>query len=148
MFAFMSVTKALTDENRVRMLMALHQKELCVCQITALLDLAPSTTSKHLSILRQARLIESRKHGKWVYYAPANPATASVVVQQALGWVVQSLAAAPQILADTTRLQRMLAEEQRLCPDVPEGQGHELCHSPALHSLDIDDEEESPPTAV
>ena len=148
MFAFMCVTKALTDENRVRMLMALHQQELCVCQITALFDLAPSTTSKHLSILRQARLIESRKHGKWVYYAPANPATASVVVQQALSWVVQSLADVPQIVADTTRLQRMLAEEQRLYPDAPEGQGYGLCHSAALHSLVVVEDEEGATTKM
>ncbi|WP_027187508.1 ArsR/SmtB family transcription factor [Desulfovibrio cuneatus] len=148
MFAFMFVTKALTDENRVRMLMALHQQELCVCQITALLDLAPSTTSKHLSILRQARLIESRKHGKWVYYAPVNPATAPAYIQQALNWVVQSLEATPQIEADRTRLQRMLAEEQRLCPDAPEGQGRELCHSLAIHSLAADAEEDDAITII
>ena len=142
MFTFMLVTKALTDENRVRMLMALRQQELCVCQITALLDLAPSTTSKHLSILRQARLIESRKHGKWVYYAPANPETAPAFIQQALAWVAQSLEATPQIVADRTRLQRMLEEEQRLCPDALDDQGREICHSLAIHSLVAAEEEE------
>ena len=148
MFHFMTTVRALTDENRVRILSALRGQELCVCQVTGLLDLAPSTTSKHLSILRQARLIESRKHGKWVYYAPANPATASVVVQQALSWVVQSLAAAPQIVADIARLQRMLAEEQRLYPDAPEGQGYGLCHSAALHSLVVVEDEEGATTKM
>jgi len=42
-------------------LMTLTGGELCVCQIVELLQLAPSTTSKHMSILRQARLVESRK---------------------------------------------------------------------------------------
>jgi transcription termination factor Rho len=41
--------------------MTLTGGELCVCQIVELLQLAPSTTSKHMSILRQARLVESRK---------------------------------------------------------------------------------------
>jgi len=51
---FMKVTKALADPNRVRMLLALREQELCACQITELFGLAPSTMSKHLSILYQA----------------------------------------------------------------------------------------------
>ena len=42
---FLNITKALADENRVRTLLALRQGELCVCQITELLALAPSTVS-------------------------------------------------------------------------------------------------------
>jgi ArsR family transcriptional regulator len=52
---FMNITKALADENRVRTLLALRKGELCVCQTTEL-GLAPSTVSKHLSILYQAGL--------------------------------------------------------------------------------------------
>ena len=61
MFEFLNITKALAEENRVRILMALEVEELCVCQITELLELAPSTVSKHMSVLRQARLVEGRK---------------------------------------------------------------------------------------
>ncbi len=64
----MDILKALADENRVRALRALQGGELCVCRLIALLDLAPSTVSKHLSILRAARLVESRKDGRWLYY--------------------------------------------------------------------------------
>lgn len=64
----MAILKALADENRVRILAALNAGELCVCQIVELLQLAPSTTSKHMSILRQARLVDSRKEGRWMYY--------------------------------------------------------------------------------
>jgi len=66
----MDVLKALADENRLRALRALQGGELCVCRLIALLDLAPSTVSKHLSILRAARLVESRKEGRWLYYRP------------------------------------------------------------------------------
>ena len=66
---FMAIVKALADENRVRALMALRERELCVCEIIELLGLAPSTVSKHLSILYQAGLLESRKDGRWVYYS-------------------------------------------------------------------------------
>ena len=65
---FMRITKALADENRVRMLLMLKGGELCVCQITELFGLAPSTISKHLSILYQAGLAESRKDGRWIYF--------------------------------------------------------------------------------
>jgi DNA-binding transcriptional ArsR family regulator len=64
----MDVLKALADETRLRALCALRNGELCVCQLIALLDLSPSTVSKHLSILRSARLVESRKDGRWMYY--------------------------------------------------------------------------------
>jgi ArsR family transcriptional regulator, arsenate/arsenite/antimonite-responsive transcriptional repressor len=67
----MAVIKALADENRVRILMALRPKELCVCQIVELLGLAPSTVSKHMAILKQARLVDSRKEGRWMFYRMA-----------------------------------------------------------------------------
>jgi DNA-binding transcriptional ArsR family regulator len=51
----LSITKALSDENRVRILIALSHGELCVCQVIELMKLAPSTVSKHMSILKQAR---------------------------------------------------------------------------------------------
>lgn len=64
----MDMLKALADENRMRLLVALRGGERCVCQLIALLNLAPSTVSKHLSILRAARLVESRKEERWMYY--------------------------------------------------------------------------------
>ncbi len=66
---FLTVTKALSDEGRVRALMALTGGELCVCQIIELLELAPSTVSKHMAILHQAGLVETRKDGRWIYYS-------------------------------------------------------------------------------
>jgi len=68
MNSYTAITKALSDPHRVRALMALRRGELCLCQLIDLFALAPSTVSKHLSILKQAGLVESRKDGKWVYY--------------------------------------------------------------------------------
>ncbi len=62
------VFKALGDKNRVRILKMLEHKHLCVCEMTAVLGLAASTTSKHLSILKEAGLIFEQKEGKWVNY--------------------------------------------------------------------------------
>src|SRR5512137_1434832 len=65
---FIAIAKAVSDSHRVRALCALRGGELCVCQIIALLGLAPSTVSKHLAVLRSARLVDSRKEGRWIYY--------------------------------------------------------------------------------
>ena len=88
---FMSITRALADPNRVRILLALRRGELCVCQITELFGLAFSTVSKHLSILHHAGLIQSRKSERWVYYRLPDK-SAPVAVREALDWVKKSLA--------------------------------------------------------
>jgi len=65
---FIKIFKALSDKNRVRIVKMLEGKELCVCEITEILNLAPSTVSKHLSILKDANLILDTKVGKWVNF--------------------------------------------------------------------------------
>ena len=62
------VFKALSDSNRIRILKMLEVRPLCVCEITNVLQLAASTVSKHLSILRDVDLIDDEKDGKWVNY--------------------------------------------------------------------------------
>lgn len=104
----LAITKALADEKRLRMLLALRGRELCLCQLTAVVDLAPSTTSKHMSILRQAGLVEARKSGRWVYYRLASQ-SASPAVRNALAWVESSLSEDPCIQADVKQLQHILA---------------------------------------
>jgi ArsR family transcriptional regulator len=104
---FMAVTKALSDPNRVRILLALRKGELCVCQITELFGFAPSTVSKHLSILQQAGLVQSRKSERWVYYRLADKST-PVAVREALDWVHKSLAKTDETKADAKKLKEIL----------------------------------------
>ena len=104
---FMNITKALSDPTRVRVLLALRRHELCVCQIGELAGLAPSTISKHLSILHNAGLIESRKTERWVYYRLPGK-NAPVAVREALDWVQKSLAATPEAVADQKKLKQLL----------------------------------------
>jgi len=103
---FMSVAKALADENRVRTLLFLRGGELCVCQIIEMLGLAPSTVSKHMAVLHQAGLVESRKEGRWIYYCLAERG-ASPCVREAIRWVEKCLAADPQVLQDAKRLAKV-----------------------------------------
>jgi len=68
------VFKALSDSNRIRIVEMITDKAMCVCEITTVLGLATSTVSKHLSILRDAGIIEDEKDGKWVNYRLKSPA--------------------------------------------------------------------------
>jgi arsenate reductase/ArsR family transcriptional regulator len=61
--------KAVGDPTRTRILKLLEDGGLCVCQVQAVLGLAPSTVSKHLTILKIAGLVEDRRDGKWIEYA-------------------------------------------------------------------------------
>jgi DNA-binding transcriptional ArsR family regulator len=104
---FMAITKALSDPNRVRILLVLRGGELCVCQITELFGFAPSTVSKHLSILHHAHLILSRKSERWVYYRLPEK-SAPVAVRWAIEWTHQSLAKTDEAAADAKKLKRIL----------------------------------------
>ena len=116
---FLSLTKALADANRLRVLCALHGRELCVCQITEFLRLAPSTVSKHMSILHQARLVDSRKEGRWIYYRLAGN-DAAEPVRDALTWTVASLSSARRIREDAKVLKQILkCDPETLCRKQP-----------------------------
>ncbi len=104
---FLAVTKALSDENRVRMLLVLRDREVCLCQLAEFIGLALSTASKHMSILRQAGLVETRKDGRWHYYRLAGPEAAPPVVE-ALRWVQKALGGTSQARPDLERLPEAL----------------------------------------
>jgi ArsR family transcriptional regulator len=65
---FIRVMKALSDPNRVKVIKMLQQKEMCVCEIQFALGLAQPTVSKHLKLLEEAGLVQSKKAGLWVNY--------------------------------------------------------------------------------
>lgn len=110
---FTNVIKAIGDQNRLRAIMALRNGELCVCQIVELLQLAHSTVSKHMSILKQSGLVISRKKGRWVYYSLCDGHEGSVVSKQALQWIRETISKDQTVLDDEQRLEVIL----RMDPD-------------------------------
>lgn len=104
----MGVTKALADLQRVRILMLLRPGELCVCQIIEVLELAPSTVSKHLSILNAAGLVDSRKQGRWGYYRLPEGAEGGFV-RPVLKWVGEALKNDEMIEQDAKKLRAVVA---------------------------------------
>ena len=112
---FLSVAKAISDETRARIVMFLRSGELCVCQIVDVLDLPPSTVSKHMAILMQAGLVDLRKDGRWRYYRLAGQDD-PLPVQSALEWVHAALDGSPVVLEDARRLKAALGKDiKTLC---------------------------------
>jgi DNA-binding transcriptional ArsR family regulator len=113
------ITKALSDIQRIRILMMLRVGELCVCQIIAVLGLAPSTVSKHLSILSAADLVVSRKEGRWAHYRLPDGVTLKAV-KPLLKWLDESLKEDDSLAQNQRKLQavldcppRLISESQR-----------------------------------
>jgi len=111
----MNIAKAISDQNRVRALMALlNHRELCVCQIIEFLGLAPSTVSKHMFILKIAGFIEGRKDGVWIYYRIIN--SLSPAAKGALKWINSSLSEDEFIKKDLARLEQIIKiDQEKLC---------------------------------
>jgi len=117
---YLAITKALSDATRVRLLCALRGGELCVCQLIELVRLAPSTVSKHLSVLYQAGLVESRKRGRWVHYSiPVEPTDhfCAAVLESTF----KELEGDPVIVGDEERLEKIKnIDVEELCQRTDE----------------------------
>jgi len=115
MRAALRITKALADLQRVRILMMLQAGELCVCQIVEVLGLAPSTVSKHLSILSAAGLVASRKEGRWAYYRLPEGADGAFA-RPVLKWLGAALKNGDATAQDAKKLRAVLAcDTENLC---------------------------------
>ena len=79
-----AIARALGHPARLRAVAVLRTGELCVCQITEILKLAPSTVSAHLKDLKQAGLIAERKDGRWVHIGLTTDAGVRAVVDATL----------------------------------------------------------------
>ncbi len=111
----LAITKALADENRVRMLLLLQGGELCVCQMIEVFGLAASTTSKHLSILFEAKLLNMRRDGRWTYYSPVGR-TAPPAAREAIRWLQKALVDDLRVQEDRVRLKQVLKiDPSELC---------------------------------
>jgi ArsR family transcriptional regulator len=70
---YTEVFKALSNETRLSILVILNQQELCVCQIEDFLKLSQVRVSRHLTILKSARLVKFRREGLHIYYSIIKP---------------------------------------------------------------------------
>lgn len=71
--------KTFGDSTRIKILYVLHEGELCVCDIAAMLGMTQSAISHQLRVLRQNRLIRSRRDGKNIYYSLADEHVRTII---------------------------------------------------------------------
>jgi ArsR family transcriptional regulator len=106
------VFKALSDINRLRILKALQSKVLCVCEIRELVELANSTVSQHLKILKESGFIIEQKDGKWVNYL-INPRTSDPRVNSILASLDFWINDEKTIIKDKIKVQEL--DRNKLC---------------------------------
>jgi len=94
------IHKALAHPVRVRIVAMLRGGEVCVCQLNAVIGLAPSTISAHLGELKEAGLVAERKAGRWVHYRLAGEGGGAA----ALDALWPALANDAQVAADSALL--------------------------------------------
>jgi arsenate reductase/ArsR family transcriptional regulator len=100
--------KAAGDPTRTRILKLLEGGPLCVCQVQAVLALAPSTVSKHLTLLRAAGLVTDRRDGRWIHYALATEER-NPYARDVLALLRGPLDREPRVLEDRRRLREVKA---------------------------------------
>jgi ArsR family transcriptional regulator len=106
------IFKAFSDPNRLRILKMLEKKPLCVCEITSILNLATSTVSKHLYLLREAGLIVDEKDGKWVNYR-LNPEPDQIYIPEMLNLLSTWLPDDKVIAADREKMRT--TDRNKIC---------------------------------
>jgi arsenate reductase/ArsR family transcriptional regulator len=99
----LAATRALAHPARLRILSMLRTGELCVCQITEVLGLAPSTVSAHLRELKLGRLITERKQGRWVHMALSGAEAAAPWITCALDQLEDD----PQVAVDDRLIEEL-----------------------------------------
>jgi ArsR family transcriptional regulator len=101
--ATVDALKALAHPVRLRTLAMLRGGELCLCQMTAVLDLAASTVSAHLADLKRAGLVGERKDGRWVFHRLDEDDAAQALLDP----VWKAIAGDPQVEADARLLREL-----------------------------------------
>ncbi len=103
----LKIFKALSDSTRLRIMMLLLEKELCVCELESVLNMEQSRISHALRTLRYAELIDERREGRWVFYETARELSDTLT-----SYLKESAADNRQALDDRERAARLLESDE------------------------------------
>ena len=97
--------RALGDRNRFRIVASLlNRKELCVCQIHEWLGVSGATASNHLNALGKAKIVKSRKDGRWVHYSLDQK---DEDLNTLMKWIERKISEDSELLEDLKRLEKV-----------------------------------------
>jgi ArsR family transcriptional regulator len=104
------VFKALADKNRLRILKMLQYKKMCVCELSAALAITRPSVSRHLSLMKDAGLVQDERNGQWIDYSLCKETInvyASVIQSHLNEWVNDD----PAIKDDVKKIKTLHREE-------------------------------------
>ncbi len=81
MYDLAELFKNFSDSTRIRILFALFEEEVCVCDLAEALSMTQSAVSHQLRILKQSKLVKSRRDGKCIYYSLADDHVRTIIAQ-------------------------------------------------------------------
>ncbi len=104
------VFKALGDRNRLRILKMLQQKKMCVCELSAALEITRPSVSRHLGLLKDAGLVQDERNGQWIDYSLGEEKIndyASVIQSHLNKWINDD----PKVKEDIKKIKKLNREE-------------------------------------
>jgi ArsR family transcriptional regulator len=108
----LKVFKALSDATRLRLVLLLMERDLCVCELVFILKMEQSRISHQLRVLRDADLVEDVREGRWMIYRI--PGEARGLLEAILeGELKFRFGVSPEIQADSQRLEACIKENIR-----------------------------------
>jgi ArsR family transcriptional regulator len=118
------IFKALADPNRLRITLLLRRRELCVCELMAVLGMEQSRVSHHMRVLREAGIAEDVREGRWIIYRI--PAEARDLVDSLFaGALCEHIEEAAEVSQDAVRLEACIKDNLRgrVCETRPHPEG-------------------------
>jgi ArsR family transcriptional regulator len=119
------VFKALADPTRLRIMLLLRRRELCVCELMHILEMEQSRVSHHMRVLRDAGIAEDVRQGRWILYRVPEEAQ-GIVGELFAGELRDRIDATAEAAADAIKLEACIRENLRgrVCEagPLPEGQ--------------------------
>ncbi len=112
-----NIFKLLSDETRLRILVLLYQQDLCVCQLSGILDVSQPKISKGLSKLRDMNLVLDKRKEKFVFYSLKNE---NSILLNSLKNISDTLDFYPQLVMDQSRLVEKEKYLNQCCVDSNE----------------------------
>ena len=110
----LAVFKAFSDETRLRILFLLSVRELCVCELVAVLDMPQGRISRHLSVLKHAGLVSDRRDGTWIYYSLVESDTD--LNRHLYGYLTEARERLPAVAEDLRRLDELVCDGEICVP--------------------------------
>ncbi|UCB44901.1 MAG: winged helix-turn-helix transcriptional regulator [Spirochaetota bacterium] len=107
MKAIENLFKILGDENRLRILLMLNVRPLCVCEINEVLDIALSTISQHLKLMKSSGYITDHKEGRWVIYSMNSE---NDLVKRVMGFLEKELIDDERFMRDRSKIASITRE--------------------------------------